>query len=141
MSVFKIEKTKDFTIMSNFHLRDRNLSFKAKGLLSFMLILPPDWDYSLKDLCVISKENRDAISSTLKEFQDNHYLEIENVRGNKGYLYEKPHILEQDNENNPDMENQLQINTNIQNINKQIDKDDKNKEIIDKIREIFINNK
>ena len=74
MSVFKIEKTKDFTIMSNFHLRDRNLSFKAKGLLSFMLSLPPDWDYSLKGLCAISKENRDAIRSTLKELQYNHNL-------------------------------------------------------------------
>lgn len=141
MSVFKIEKTKDFTIMSNYHLRDRNLSFKAKGLLSFMLSLPDDRDYSLKGLCAISKENRDAIRSTLKELQDNHYLEIEKVRGKKGYfeynylIYEKPHIIEQDNESHPDMENpymdnpdvekQPQINTNIQNTNIQIDKDDK----------------
>ena len=141
MSVFKIEKTKDFTIMSNYHLRDRNLSYKAKGLLSFMLSLPPDWDYSLKGLCAISKENRDAIRSTLKELQDNHYLEIEKVRGNKGYfeynylIYEKPHILNRDNESSPDMENppldnpnmeeQLQINTNKQNNKRQIDKDDK----------------
>lgn len=141
MSVFKIEKTKDFTIMSNYHLRDRNLSFKAKGLLSFMLSLPEDWDYSLKGLCAISKENRDAIRSTLKELQDNHYLEIEKVRGDKGYfeynylIYEKPHFIEQENENNPDTENphldnpnveeQTQINTNKQKIEKQIDKDDK----------------
>ena len=141
MSVFKIEKTKDFTIMSNYHLRDRNLSFKAKGLLSFMLSLPEDWDYSLKGLCAISKENRDAIRSTLKELQDNHYLEIEKVRGNKGYfeynylIYEKPHFIEHESENNPDMENPhldnpnvempTQINTNIINTKKQIDKDDK----------------
>lgn len=142
MSVFKIEKTKDFTIMSNYHLRDRNLSFKAKGLLSFMLSLPEDWDYSLKGLCAISKENRDAIRSTLKELQDNHYLEIEKIRGDKGYfeynylIYEKPHFAEQENENNdpdmenphldnPNVENQLQININKQNMNKQIDKDDK----------------
>lgn len=51
MSVFKIEKSKDYTIMSNYHLRDRNLSYKAKGLLSFMLSLPDDWDYSLAGLC------------------------------------------------------------------------------------------
>lgn len=136
MSVFKIEKTKDFTIMSNFHLRDRNLSFKAKGLLSFMLSLPDDWDYSLKGLCVISKENRDAIRSILRELQDNHYLEIKKVRGNKGYfeynylIYEKPYIIEQDNENNPDMENPYMDNPNVENqpqinTNKQIDKDDK----------------
>ena len=48
MSVFKIEKTKDFTVMSNYHLRDKNLSYKAKGLLSFMLSLPEDWDSSLQ---------------------------------------------------------------------------------------------
>lgn len=47
MSVFKIEKIKDYTVMSNYHLRDKELSFKEKGLLSFMLSLPDDWDYSL----------------------------------------------------------------------------------------------
>lgn len=142
MSVFKIEKNKDFTIMSNYHLRDRNLSYKAKGLLSFMLSLPDDWDYSLKGLCVISKENKDAIRSTLKELQEYHYLEIEKVRGDKGYfeynylIYEKPHFIEVDNEKSnpdtenpyldiPDMEHQPQINTNIINTKKQIDKDDK----------------
>ena len=74
MSVFKIEKNKDYTIMSNYHLRDKNLSYKAKGLLSFMLSLPEDWDYSMKGLCTISKENKDAIRSTLKELQEYHYL-------------------------------------------------------------------
>ena len=142
MSVFKIEKTKDFTVMSNYHLRDKNLSYKAKGLLSFMLSLPEDWDYSLKGLCSISKENRDATRSTLKELQQNHYLEIEKVRGDKGYfeynylIYEKPHFVDIDNEKSspdmeiphldiPDVEEHPQINTNIINTNKQIDKDDK----------------
>ena len=142
MSVFKIEKTKDFTVMSNYHLRDKNLSYKAKGLLSFMLSLPDDWDYSLKGLCSISKENRDAIRSTLKELQQNHYLEIEKVRGDKGYfeynylIYEKPNYIDIDNEKSspdmeiphldiPDVEEHPQINTNIINTNKQIDKDDK----------------
>ena len=68
------------------NLRDKNLSYKAKGLLSFMLSLPEDWDYSLKGLCSISKENRDAIRLILKELQQNHYLEIEKVRGDKGYF-------------------------------------------------------
>ena len=142
MSVFKIEKTKDFTVMSNYHLRDKNLSYKAKGLLSFMLSLPEDWDYSLKGLCSISKENRDAIRSTLKELQQNHYLETEKVRGDKGYfeynylIYEKPNYIDIDNEKSspdmeiphldiPDVEEHPQINTNIINTNKQIDKDDK----------------
>lgn len=72
MSVFKIEKNKEYTIMSNYHLRDRNLSYKAKGLLSFMLSLPEDWDYSLKGLCAISKESRDGIRSILNELLEEH---------------------------------------------------------------------
>ena len=142
MSVFKIEKTKDYTVMSNYHLRDRKLSYKAKGLLSFMLSLPEDWDYSLAGLCAISKESRDGIRSILKELQEHHYVEIEKVRGDKGYfeynylIYEVPHFIEVETQlTNPDMENPhldnpnvettTQINTNIINTNKQIDKDDK----------------
>ena len=85
MSVFKLEKNQYYTVMSNHHLRDRNLSYKAKGLLSFMLSLPEDWDYSLAGLCSISKENRDGIRSILKELQEHHYVEIEKFRGDKGY--------------------------------------------------------
>ena len=84
MSVFKIEKNQNYTVMSNHHLRDRNLSYKAKGLLSFMLSLPEDRDYSLAGLCSISKENRDGIRSILKELQEHHYVEIEKFRGDKG---------------------------------------------------------
>ena len=144
MSIFKIEKTKDYTVMSNYHLRDRNLSYKAKGLLSFMLSLPDDWDYSLAGLCSISKESRDGIRSILKELQEHHYVEIEKVRGDKGYfeynylIYEIPHFIDLEKEQaNPDMENPHldnpnvettpQINTNITNTKKQIDKDDKTK--------------
>lgn len=144
MSVFKIEKNQNYTVMSNHHLRDRNLSYKAKGLLSFMLSLPDDWDYSLACLCSISKESRDGIRSILKELQEHHYVEIEKVRGYKGYfeynylIYEVPHFISLENEqSNPDMENPhldtpnvettTQINTNIINTKKQIDKDDKTK--------------
>ena len=56
MSVFKIEKNQNYTVMSNHHLRDRNLSYMAKGLLSYMLSLPDDWDYSITGLCSISKD-------------------------------------------------------------------------------------
>lgn len=123
--------------MSNYHLKDRSLTYKAKGLLSFMLSLPSDWDYSLKGLCAISKESRDGIRSILKELQEHHYLEIEKTRGDKGYfeynylIYEIPHFINKemiknipDTENPyldvPDMEIPTQINTK-----KQIDKDDK----------------
>lgn len=124
MSIFKIEKNKNYTVMSNYHLRDRNLSYKAKGMLSFMLSLPEDWDYSLKGLCVISKESRDGIRSILNELKENHYLEIEQVRNDKGMfeynylIFEKPEYREQKNEQlcpdmeKPDTEKPTQINTN-----------------------------
>lgn len=144
MSIFKIEKNSNYTVMSNYHLRDKDLSYKAKGLLSFMLSLPDDWDYSLAGLCAISKESRDGIRSILKELQEHHYVEIEKVRGDKGYfeynylIYEVPHFFDLENEqNNPDMEKPhldnpnvdmtTQINTNIINTKNQIDKDDKTK--------------
>ena len=99
MSAFKIEKNQNYTVMSNHHLRDRNLSYKAKGLLSFMLSLPQDWDYSLAGLCSIIKENRDGIRSILKELQEHHHVEIEKFRGDQGYseynylIYEVPHFI------------------------------------------------
>ena len=137
MSVFKIEKNKNYTVMSNYHLRDKKLSYKAKGLLSFMLSLPDDWDYSLNGLCAISKEGRDGIRSILKELQEHHYLEIEKTRGDKGYfeynylIYEIPHYINKEMIKNtpdtgnpyldvPDMEIPTQINTK-----EKIDKDDK----------------
>lgn len=134
MAIFKIEKNKNFTVMSNHHLRNKELSLKAKGLLSYMLSLPDDWDYSLAGLCAICKENRTAIRSTLKELQLNNYLIIEKTRSTKGYfeyeylIYEEPQTKEKepDIENpyvdKPDTENKTQINNNKQN-----DKDDKTK--------------
>lgn len=83
--VFKIEKTKNYTVMSNYHLQDKNISFKAKGLLSFMLSLPEDWDYSLAGLVSVSKENTKAIRTILNELKDNGYLVIERT-GRKATL-------------------------------------------------------
>jgi len=60
MAVFRIEKTRDYTVMSNYHLRDRSLSLKAKGLLSLMLSLPEDWDYTMKGLARICKDGIDS---------------------------------------------------------------------------------
>lgn len=157
--VFKVEKNKNYTVMSNYHLRDKSLSLKAKGLLSFMLSLPDDWDYSLAGLCSICKEGKDAIRSTLKELKDNNYLVIEKSKNDKGLfeytyiIYEEPQIIEKskeiypDTENpymdSPDMENPTQINTNKQNTKKQIDKEDKEKHNIltlDLIKKGYIQN-
>ena len=67
MAVFRVEKVKDYTVMSNHHLRNVNLSLKAKGLMSLMLSLPEDWDYTLKGLACICKDGVDSISRTIKE--------------------------------------------------------------------------
>ena len=61
MAIFRVKKTRDFTIMSNHHLRDKKLSLKAKGLLSLILSLPEDWDYTLKGLSYFCKEGVDAV--------------------------------------------------------------------------------
>lgn len=146
MAVFKIEKTNNYTVMSNYHLKDKNLTYKAKGLLSFMLSLPDDWDYSTNGLVAISKEGRDGIRAILKELQEHHYLKIEKVRDKKGcfeynyLIYEIPYMIEPDyskiypdTENppldNPSMEKTTQINTNITNTNNK-DKYDKPENLI-----------
>lgn len=65
MAVFRVERTQNYTVMSNYHLRDRRLSLKAKGLLSLMLSLPEDWDYTLSGLARISLEGKDAIRAAV----------------------------------------------------------------------------
>ena len=74
MAVFRVEKTDNFTVMSNFHLRDKQLSLKAKGLLSQMLSLPEDWDYTLSGLAHINKESKTAIRSAVNELERTGYL-------------------------------------------------------------------
>ncbi len=67
MAVFRVEKTRNYTVMSNHHLRDKSLSLKAKGLLSLMLSLPEDWDYTTKELARICKDGVDSIEYTILE--------------------------------------------------------------------------
>ena len=86
MAVFRVEKTRDFTVMSNHHLRNPRLSLKAKGLMSLMLSLPEDWDYTTKGLAYICKDGIDAISTTLRELEDQGYLTRERQRMSNGRL-------------------------------------------------------
>ena len=79
MSVIRVHKNKNFTVMSNIHLRDKNLSLKSKGLLSVMLSLPDSWDYSIKGLCAICKESETAVKSALNELRDNRYVIVERI--------------------------------------------------------------
>ena len=71
MAVFRIEKNKNYTSMANFHFRDKNLSWKAKGVLSNMLSLPDDWDYSLAGLATLSSDGMSATRSAIKELEAN----------------------------------------------------------------------
>ena len=86
MAVFRVEKTKDFTIMCNHHLRNTELSLKAKGLLSLMLSLPEDWDYTTKGLAHICKNGVDSITTALKELERHGYLTRQRLRNENGQL-------------------------------------------------------
>lgn len=111
MATISVHKTKNYTVMSNTHLRDKNLSLKAKGLLSVMLSLPDTWDYSIAGLVAISKENETAVKTALNELKDNNYVVVtkENpTKSNGGRIkytyevYEEPYkqsIEKQDLEN------------------------------------------
>ena len=98
MSVFRVEKTKGYTVMSNHHLRNHTLSLKAKGLLSQMLSLPDDWDYTLQGLAQINKESIDAIREAVRELECAGYIKRSRERDERGCLrgtvytiYEQPH--------------------------------------------------
>ncbi len=75
MAVCRIEKTKNYTVMSNCHLRDKRLSLKAVGLLSVMLSLPEDWDYTTRGLAIICKDGVEAIGAALRELEHCGYLQ------------------------------------------------------------------
>ncbi|MCD7756800.1 MAG: helix-turn-helix domain-containing protein [Clostridiales bacterium] len=98
MPVFRVEKNTNYTTMSNYHLRDQNLTLKAKGLLSLCLSLPESWDYSVRGLVAICKEGKDSIVKTLQELERCGYLERHQLRHEDGkmggieyVIYEMPH--------------------------------------------------
>ena len=141
MAVFRINKTRDYTVMSNHHLRNTALSLKAKGLLSLMLSLPDNWDYTTKGLAAICKDGIDSICSTVNELERHGYIIRERTRNEKGQLkeieytileqprtvlpeQEKPKrenpvlenpILGKPEQGQPILENTAQLNTNILN--------------------------
>jgi hypothetical protein len=86
MAVFRIEKTKDYTVMSNFHLRDRSLTLKGKGLLSLMLSLPESWDYTMKGLASICPDGLTSVRSGIKELEEHGYLIRCRIREANGQL-------------------------------------------------------
>ena len=98
MAIFRVAKTRDYTVMSNYHLRDKNLTLKAKGLLSLILSLPEDWNYTTRGLAAICKEGVDSIGATLRELESAGYLTRHRLRDRSGRIsdteyvvYESPH--------------------------------------------------
>ena len=137
MAVFRVEKSKGYTVMSNHHLRNRELSLKAKGLLSQMLSLPEDWDYTLAGLSLINREKIDAIREAVRELEKAGYIVRSRERDEKGRLrgaeyviYEQPQpptldlptlenptldnpTLEKPTQEKPTLENPMQLNKDI----------------------------
>ena len=116
MAVYRMERTGNFTVMSNYHLRDMSLSLKAKGLMSLMLSLPEGWKYSARGLAAICKEGTEAVSAALRELEERGYVFRTVIRDKSGrivsteyVIYEKPDTENPDTENpdteNPDTEN------------------------------------
>ena len=129
MAVFRVEKNRGYTVMSNHHLRNKELTLKAKGLLSQMLSLPENWDYTLAGLSHINKESIDAIRTAVLELEKAGYIERSQGRDEKGKMtaitytiYEQPispvpknptldkPILEKPKADNPTSENPTQLN-------------------------------
>ena len=138
MAVFRVERNKGYTVMSNHHLRNKELSLKAKGLLSQMLSLPEDWDYTLKGLSLINREKIDAIREAIKELERAGYIVRSRERDEKGRLrgadyviFEQPQTppvsdlptlenptldnptLEKPTQEKPTLENPTQLNKDI----------------------------
>ena len=131
MSVFRINKTNNYTVMSNHHFKEKKMSLKAKGLLSLMLSLPDDWDYSISGLATLSKDGKDSIMSALAELEKFEYLTRKRLTNEKGQfagveynIFEIPQpkepIAEKPNEDNDNSEKSnsekpAQLNTNLTN--------------------------
>lgn len=121
-TIIRVEKNRNYTVMSNQFLRNKQLSMKAKGLLAVCLSLPDDWDYSINGLVAICKESITAVRNAMKELEAHGYMKINKLQNEKGHfqyeyvIYETP-AIENLYVDNADMENlvvdnQLQLNTN-----------------------------
>ena len=137
MSVVRVHKSKNFTVMSNYHFKEKKMSLKAKGLLSLMLSLPDTWNYSVSGLVTLSKDGKDSVMSALGELEKFGYLKRERVTNEKGQfagieynIYEEPQqekpIAANPIEENSALENPTSENTTLLNTNQSITKSIKN---------------
>ena len=124
MVVFRVEKTKNYTVIGNYHFREKKMSLKAKGLLSLMLSLPEDWNFSAEGLATLSKDGRDGVNAALKELEKFGYLERKQLFSKAGkftgyeyIVHEKP-STEKPSTENPTQLNTKELNTKELNTNK-----------------------
>ena len=104
MAVYRVQRTRDYTVMSNYHLKDKGLTLKSKGLLSMILSLPEEWNYTTRGLASICKEGVDAIGSALKELETAGYIVRRQLRGANGRITDTEYIIyEQPQPKKPDM--------------------------------------
>ena len=102
MAVYRVERTRDYTVMSNYHLKDTTLSLKAKGLLSMFLSFPDDWNYNTRGLAAICKEGVDAIGSTIKELEKAGYIVRRKLRGSNGRITDTEYVIYEHPQEPPD---------------------------------------
>lgn len=117
MGVFRVEKTKNYTVMSNYHFKDKKISWKAKGLLSTMLSLPEDWDYSIRGLEAMSTDGNKAVRSGLKELEENGYLTRTAIRDEKGIIRDWDYTIYENPLENPNWSKEFAevLNPDVQN--------------------------
>ena len=102
MAVFRVEKNRGYTVMSNHHLKDKSLSLKSKGLLSMMLSLPDEWNYTTRGLAAICKEGVDSISAALRELEKQGYINRNQLRDSKGRISDTEYIIYEQPQSKPD---------------------------------------
>ena len=93
MAVYRVQRTRDYTVMSNYHLKDKGLTLKSKGLLSMILSLPEEWNYTTRGLASICKEGVDAIGSAIKELETAGYIVRRQLRGANGRITDTEYII------------------------------------------------
>ena len=101
-TVFRVEKTANYTVMSNTHLKDRRLSYKSKGLLSVILSLPPDWDYTITGLSVIAADGIDSVKTAIKELEQYGYITRTQLRDERGRMAQNEYRVYENPTDNPD---------------------------------------
>ena len=101
-TVFRVEKTANYTVMSNTHLKDRRLSYKSKGLLSVILSLPPDWDYTITGLSVIAADGVDSVKTAVRELEQYGYVTRTQLRDERGRMAQNEYRVYENPADNPD---------------------------------------